>query len=187
MVRTRLTIVLLTGSLALAAPGVHAGSDPHAKKPAADAHAPKTTDAHAPKPKTDAHPPKADAHPPTAAAHPPAAAVQAARKTDAGKPTATDLHELSERIQEKLVGVLKAQQAKKPRPHDTPAHATANQRAEAVRSKERLEVVWKIDVVWPDQLQAGDDAALLNSERVAVSWEAPAAGATYVGSFGVAP
>jgi hypothetical protein len=170
MGRRLLTIALLIGSLAAATAAHAAGSDPHAKKPAADAHAPKKSAAHAaPAVKADAHPPKADAHAAkTTAVHAakPAHAAAAGGPAPAGKPLATDLNALKDRINERVAEVRKVQQTAttaKPRPHGASAHG-------AEQSVERVRVVWKISVAWPEELQPRDEATK-SGERVSVSWE----------------
>jgi hypothetical protein len=177
--------------LTLSATGAHgAGSDPHAKKPAAEAPAPKKAEGHAPK--VDAHA-KADAHAAQPGAHPAAANSHAAEK-----PLATNLHELSDRIQDRLVEVVRAQQAaaktggaaaakpgsaaSKARPH---ARSDDAAKPRAPRVEQRIEVVWTISVAWPEELQPRDSAAQ-SGERVSLSWETPAETRSG-GSFGVAP
>jgi len=185
MDRRLLTTALLIATLALGATAAQA-SDPHAKKPAAEAHAPKPAehapktdgpapkaDAHAPKadgpaPKTDAHAPKADGHAPKAAEAPAAKPSPAA----SGKPTATDLHALKARIQERVAEVRKAQQAaaktRTPERVERALHGVSGQSADT--TAERVRVVWRISVDWPDELQQRERVTTDGSEQVQVSW-----------------
>ena len=110
----------------------------------------------------DPHPP-AKKEPARPAATPPAA-VKSAAPPPAPAPAAprpANLNELSERIQQRVAEVLKA---------DKPKTAPPT-RAAAPRRAPRVRVVWRASVVWPAALREGSGTATSPEEQVSLSWQ----------------